>query len=268
MISLSLKAETNQRSSGIHPLIPKTDLVSASIDDPLFGSAFGLEGIPRLDRPAGDKKQEVSIFESDPYGVAAEQFRLMQRRLCNLRPNGGAVLMTSPGAGDGKSLNAHNLAWALAEAGNSTLLLELDMRRPSQSRYIPSRPPSSLVDVLTGEATAFSAVRRLGDVPMFYLGLDKPAPRPVKLLRSQALLDLMCWARQTFSWVVIDGPPVLAVSDVEELVPQVDLVLMVVRERGTPRAMLERAVDHLGERLNFLIYNDVSISSEYGYGYR
>jgi len=192
----------------------------------------------------------------------------MQHRLSNVRPSGGSVLITSPGAADGKSLNAFNLAWALAEAGNSTLLLELDMRRPSQSRHIPTLPPHSLVDVLTGETTALSAVRRLSDVPLFYLGLNKPASKPVKLLRSQALQDLQCWARQTFSWVIMDGPPVLAVSDIEEIMPGADLVLLVVRERGTSRTMLERTVEHLGERLNFVIYNNVSISGHYGYGYR
>ncbi|MGO4209782.1 tyrosine-protein kinase family protein [Terriglobus sp. 2YAB30_2] len=192
----------------------------------------------------------------------------MQHRLSNIRPSGGAVLITSPGVSDGKSLNAYNLAWALAEAGNNTLLLELDLRRPSQNRHIPTPQPSGLVDVLTGETTALSAIRRLSDAPLFYLGLNKPASKPVDLLRSQALQDLLGWARQTFSWVIMDGPPVLAVSDVEEILPRADLVLLVVRERGTPRAMVERTVEHLGERLNFVIYNNVSLSSEYGYGYR
>jgi Mrp family chromosome partitioning ATPase len=230
-----------------------------------LNAASGLDEIKRID--ASGQAREISVFEADPNGIAAEQFRLMQHRLSNVRPSGGSVLITSPGAADGKSLNAFNLAWALAEAGNSTLLLELDMRRPSQSRHIPTPPPYSLVDVLTGETTALSATRRLSDVPLFYLGLNKPASKPVKLLRSQALQDLRCWARQTFSWVIIDGPPVLAVSDIEEILPGADLVLLVVRERGTPRTMLERTVEHLGDRLNFVIYNNVSISGHYGYGY-
>jgi Mrp family chromosome partitioning ATPase len=267
MISLSLRTEILPDSEN-SALIRGAGNAEITLGDPLSDIEQRLAQIELIDRYPNDGKRELSVFESDPWGVAAEQFRLMQRRLSNLRPSGGAALLTSPGVGDGKSLNAHNLAWALAEAGNSTLLLELDMRRPSQSRYIAGRPPLGLVDVLTGAATAFSAVRRLSDVPLFYLGLDKPAPKPVRLLRSQSLLDLMAWARQNFSWVVIDGPPVLAVSDVEEIVPKVDLVLLVVRERGTSRAMLKRAVDHLGERLNFLIYNDVVISEEYGYGYR
>ncbi len=266
MISLSLRPEPELRSHSSR--LQKADPSHASTrhkEAPL-NAAAGLDEIKRID--ASGPAREISVFEADPNGIAAEQFRLMQHRLSNVRPSGGSVLITSPGAADGKSLNAFNLAWALAEAGNSTLLLELDMRRPSQSRHISTPPPHSLVDVLTGETTALSAVRRLTDVPLFYLGLNKPASKPVKLLRSQALQDLQSWARQTFSWVIIDGPPVLAVSDIEEIMPGADLVLLVVRERGTSRTMLERTVEHLGERLNFVIYNNVSISGHYGYGYR
>ena len=263
MISLSLA--TDPRSRSVRPLRTTADLVSAPYEDSIFHPASELDDIKRLDNTS--KAREISVFEADPNGVAAEQFRLMQHRLSNIRPSGGSVLLTSPGAGDGKSLNAYNLAWALAEAGHSTLLLELDLRRPSQNRYIPTPPPSSLVDVIHGETPARSAVRRLGEVPLFYLGLTKPAAKPVKLLRSKALQDLLCWARQTFSWIIIDGPPVLAVADVEEILPNTDLVLLVVRERGTSRMMVERAVEHLGERLNFVIYNNVSLSSGYGYGY-
>ncbi|QEE28614.1 CpsD/CapB family tyrosine-protein kinase [Terriglobus albidus] len=265
MISLSLQPASDPRSRNVRSLRTSADLASAPYDASILHAAPELDDIKRLE--SGGKARDISVFEADPNGVAAEQFRLMQHRLSNVRSSGGSALITSPGPADGKSLNAYNLAWALAEAGHSTLLLELDLRRPSQSRYIPTPPPSSLVDVIKGEATARSAVRRLSDVPLFYLGLNKPAAKPVKLLRSQALQDVICWARQTFSWIIIDGPPVLAVADVEEILPNADLVLLVVRERGTPRMLVERAVEHLGERLNFVIYNNVSLSGRYGYGY-
>jgi len=265
VISLSLRPERDLRGRDLRLQRADSDQASNRHKEALLNAASGLDEIKRID--SNGKAREISVFEADPNGIAAEQFRLMQHRLSNVRPSGGSVLVTSPGAADGKSLNAFNLAWALAEAGNNTLLLELDMRRPSQSRHIPTPPSSGLVDVLTGATTALSAVRRLSDVPLFYLGLNKPASKPVKLLRSQALRDLQTWARHTFSWVIIDGPPVLAVSDIEEILPGADLVLLVVRERGTPRTMLERTVEHLGERLNFVIYNNVSISGHYGYGY-
>lgn len=264
MISLSLKHESVTHTRRELKLIDDSELSPIAheflhVDDEEY-----LESIPLLEANGSDKTQEHSVFHIDPYGAAAEQFRLMQRRLSNLRPAGGSVLLTSPGIGDGKTTNANNLAWALAEAGHSTLLLELDFRRPGLHRYMPENPPHDLNDILLGEVSGHSAVRRLHELPLFYLGVDKPAARPIRLLRSKKLIELIRWANQTFSWVIIDGPPVLAVSDVEEILPKVDLALMVVRERGTPRAMLERAAERLGERLNFVIYNDAVLSDSYG----
>jgi|GEM_PF-3487162 len=264
MISLSLKHESVTHTRRELKLIDDSEISPITheflhVDDEEY-----LDSIPLLEAGKADKAQEHSVFHLDPYGSAAEQFRLMQRRLCNMRPAGGSVLLTSPGIGDGKTTNANNLAWALAEAGHSTLLLELDLRRPGLNRYMPANPPYDLNDVLLGEVSGVSAVRRLHELPLFYLGLDKPAARPIRLLRSKKLNELLRWANQTFAWVIIDGPPVLAVSDVEEILPKVDLALMVVRERSTPRAMLERAAERLGERLNFVIYNDAVLPDSYG----
>jgi Mrp family chromosome partitioning ATPase len=228
--------------------------------------SLDLTSVPLLRRTPG-KPIPACVFEADPSGMAAEEFRVMQRRLVSLCPKGGCALLTSPGAGDGKSLNTRNLAWALAEAGHSTLLLELDLRRPTQARYIRAQLPATIVDVLSGEVTPTDAVRRVGTMPLFYIGLHKPAASPTELIRSAALNELLAWARRNFAWIIVDGPPVLAIADVEELLPKVDLVLMIARERSTPRAMLERAAERLGKRLSFVIFNDVSLSNIYGYGY-
>ncbi len=232
---------------------------------------LALEGIPLLARELSETRSG-GVFEGDGNGLAAEQFRLMQRRLTNVRPTGGAVLVTSPGAGDGKSLNAHNLAWALAEAGNCTLLLELDLRRPTQARYFRAQTSThnnpSITDVLTGELAPSAAVRRIDGLPLCFLGLHKAVENPTALLRSGMLQQLLGWSRRRFAWVVMDAPPILPVADVEELLPSADLVLLVVRERATPRAMTVRAAERLGKRLNYVIFNDVELSTAYGYGYQ
>jgi Mrp family chromosome partitioning ATPase len=211
--------------------------------------------------------REDSVFESDPEGVAAVQFRLMQRRLTNVYEQGGLLLVTSPGMGDGKSLTAHNLAWALAEAGNETLLLELDLRRPSQTHRLGASPLISICDVLAGRATPKDALRKVDDLPLGFIGLERPAQDPVSLLRSSALPHLLSWAKNNFSWVVIDAPPILPVADVEELLPSVDVVALVIRERVTPNRLVQRAVERLGERLSFTILNDTRLSESDGYRY-
>ena len=282
MMPLSRKVETPHRESFREELEPDifrstpilVDLPTGRGVNHLLAShtpALQWSSIPQLPRaplehPARPETA-ASVFECDPAGLAAEQFRLMQRRLANLRPDGGSVLLTSPGTGDGKSLNAHNLAWALAEANHNTLLLELDLRRPSQAKYLRANPDESIVSVLNGSATSASAVRHVGDAPLYFIGQGYPVQNPSALLRSDALRELMSWALRNFAWVVVDAPPVLPIADVEELLPIIDLVLLVVRERATPRGVVQRAAERLGNRLNYLIFNDVALSSTYGYGY-
>jgi Mrp family chromosome partitioning ATPase len=227
---------------------------------------FLLEDVRQLDRDPPNPSSR-SLFETDPSGVAAEQFRLMRRRLVNVRPNGSSVLLTSPSTSDGKSLNAHNLAWALSEAGRNTLLLDLDLRRPTQAKYMRSRLAPSIEEVLLGEVPAQSAVRQIKGLPLFFLGLNDAARNPTELIRSEALQRLLLWARYNFTWVILDAPPVLPVADVEELLPQVDLVLMIVRERVTSCAMLKHAVERLGQRLHYMIFNDVAGTTGYEYGW-
>jgi Mrp family chromosome partitioning ATPase len=211
--------------------------------------------------------QNSSVFEVDPEGVAAVQFRLMQRRLTNQYRSGGLLLITSPGPGDGKSLTAQNLAWAFAEAGSKTLLLELDMRRPTQARRFGATLLMGTADILSGKASPLDVLRRVEGVPLGFIGLEHPAKDSISLLRSDALPKLLSWAKSAFTWVVIDVPPILPVADVEELLPSVDLVALVVRERVTPRRLASRAVERLGIRLDFTILNGSQLSEADGYGY-
>ncbi|MBB5061891.1 CpsD/CapB family tyrosine-protein kinase [Granulicella mallensis] len=224
-----------------------------------------LNMVPKLERPP-QKHRTTLAFESGADSRACEQFRLMQHRLVTARPTGGVVLITSPGAEDGKSLNCQNLAWALAEAGHKTLLLDLDLRRPSLLTSLGGVCPQSIEQVLKGEVTPEAAIRAVGDLPLYIIGLDKAVSKPVPLLRAPELSNLLKWAQKNFQWVLLDAPPVLPVADVEQLLPRADLVLMVVRERVTRRAAVQRSAEMLGEHLSSLIFNDVTMSIAAGYG--
>jgi Mrp family chromosome partitioning ATPase len=78
-------------------------------------------------------KKSRLVFLTEPTGLAAEQYKMLRRRLCTLHPHGGAMLITSPGPGEGKTLTSVNLAWCLADAGHHTCLVDLDFRAPGIS---------------------------------------------------------------------------------------------------------------------------------------
>src|SRR5271170_862108 len=77
------------------------------------------------------KENSRLIFHTDSHGMAAEQYRLLRRKLTQEFSNGGVLMVTSPTVGDGKTLTSINLCSCLAEGGEPTLLVEADMRRPT-----------------------------------------------------------------------------------------------------------------------------------------
>lgn len=214
------------------------------------------------------REESRLVFHSAPAGMAAEQFRLLRRSLVQTFPKGGALMVTSPGAGDGKTLTTMNLCASLADAGESVLLTELDLRRPSAQRVLGCKLDAPGVEeALRGseqpEKTA-CYIEGLG----FHAALVSEIPGdPSHLLGGNALRNFLTWARGRFRWVVFDTAPVFPNADVAELLPAVDAVLLVVRAQFTPRELLRRSCDVLGKRLHGVILNEATISSTPYYRY-
>src|SRR5258708_2057084 len=105
-------------------------------------------------------KKSRLVFLTEPTSLAVEQYKILRRRLCNLHPQGGVMLVTSPGAGEGKTLTSLNLAWCLAEAGHQTCLVDLDFRAPgvSQALGYPIEE-DGIEDVLSGKRTINQSIR-------------------------------------------------------------------------------------------------------------
>jgi Mrp family chromosome partitioning ATPase len=214
------------------------------------------------------REESRLVFHSDPRGMAAEQFRLLRRSLVQPFQKGGVLMVTSPGAGDGKTLTAMNLCASLADAGESTLLVELDLRRPSAQRVLGckvSRP--GVEDALRGSEKPEKAACYIEELG-FHAALVSEIPAdPSRLLGSNALRDFLAWGRTRFRWVVLDTAPVFPNADVAELLPAADAVLLVIRVQVTPRELLRRACDVLGKRLHGVILNEATISSTPYYRY-
>jgi capsular exopolysaccharide synthesis family protein len=184
-----------------------------------------------------------------PASFAAEQYqglRLTLERLARTRA-AKVFAVTSPAAGDGKTVTAINLAGALARGSESrVLLIDADLRRPTVARQLDIEADKGLADALSGDGEVDALILKVEPFDnLFVLPAGSPHTGVHQILRSPRLEAFMIRARQRFDYIVIDTPPLLPVFDSAMLAKWVDGVLMVVAANQTPRKLL-------GEALNLL----------------
>jgi receptor protein-tyrosine kinase len=187
------------------------------------------------------------------------------------------IVITSAGPNEGKSRTAANLAIVLAQAGHPTLLLDADFRRPSQHRMfgrVRNVGLSNLIVQDIPEAALFVPDEQVKDLVILASG--PTPPNPSELLGSAQMNGLLARFRKDFDYVVIDTPPVNAVTDASVLAANTDAAILVVdTNKATYTAVqhAKQALDRVGARVLGSLMNKMKAAggryyySEYGYGY-
>ncbi len=233
-----------------------------------------------LSRSARDSSARAEL----PPGEA-EAFQLIRAHLryFNVDRQLRTLLVASAAPGDGKTTIARHLASAAARMGSRVLLVEADLRRPTLARQLDALSGPGLADVLIGavmlgEATQTVEVQaplREGaegrTLDVLVAGASLP-PNPSELIESHAMETLLERAQAAYDLVVIDTPPLTAVSDAFPLLRKVDGVVIVGRVGRNRRAVAERLHETLtgaGAPLLGVIANGFKAGrfDAYGYGY-
>jgi capsular exopolysaccharide synthesis family protein len=159
------------------------------------------------------------------------------------------------------------------------LLVDADMRRPGVHQAFGVENRCGLSELLSGQAHVTESVQRLADPDLWIMTAGSAPPNPSELLASSRMEALLGQVQQgPFDWVILDTPPVLAVTDASILTPWVSGVAFVVGSEMTRRRLAERAIDMLaagGPRILGAVLNRVDVSRNryyyarhYGYGNR
>jgi capsular exopolysaccharide synthesis family protein len=194
--------------------------------------------------------------------MAAEQFRFLRRTLEQKFPQGGILLVTSPAPRDGKTLTTVNLCSCLANAGRSTILLEGDIRQPSIHRLLGGTNVAPGIEhALAGTVEPTKAIHFVEELKLHVSMVVDPPADPSNLVSGSGAKSLLAWARQRFHWVVNDSPPVLPAADVTQLAALADATLLVVRAQSTPRDLVVRACELLGDHLFGVVLNEATVES-------
>jgi capsular exopolysaccharide synthesis family protein len=193
---------------------------------------------------------------ADPESIAAEQYRLLLARLD--RASAARLLrtvaVTSAARGEGRSTTAANLALTAAREGREVALVECDLKRPSLAQLFDLAPRAGLAEVVEGRAELPQALVRTHGVALLTAGDVRD---PTAVLRGPRLATTLDALRASFSLVVLDAPPAIALSDAGRLSTAADGLVLVVRAGITPRDLVRMAVDTLAGRLLGIVLNGV-----------
>jgi len=202
----------------------------------------------------------------------SEAYRIMRTNIEFNRksPSASSITMVSGGPGEGKSTTLNNLAYTFAKGGYTTLLVDADLRRPSQHRIFGVENTIGLSDYLTKNIELEDVVQETKLNNLYFMPSGLLPSDAVGILNSQRMLDMIQDAKNRFDVVFFDSPPILGVSDASVLSSEVDLTIIVVQHRRFPKSMIQRvkmAIDNVGGKTLGVVLNNVDVRHGQSYEY-
>lgn len=174
--------------------------------------------------------------------VWSESYRKLRTNISYLAPDNPprSLMVTSAHQGDGKTLTAANLAASLAQSGRRTVLVEADLRRPSVGRLLGLVPDVGVTSVVSGKADVKEVLQHAHGFDVLTSG--PIPPNPSELLESQSFRGLVEDLLATYDTVILDTPPLIAVTDAAVVGAVADASIVVCRSKKTKAPELRRAL--------------------------
>ncbi|EPP5811970.1 polysaccharide biosynthesis tyrosine autokinase [Vibrio vulnificus] len=223
----------------------------------------------------GKHNQEMALLaETNPADLSIEALRGLRTSLhfAMMEAKNNVLMISGPAPGIGKSFVSTNFAAVAAKTGQKVLLIDADMRKGYLQQCFGLKWENGLSDLLAGKIDTVTAVQRTEVENLDILTRGQVPPNPSELLMHPRFKQLMDWASQHYDLVIIDTPPVLAVTDPSIVGSFAGTTLMVarfgqntVKEIDVARSRFEQAgIEVKGVILNAI---EKKASSSYGYGY-
>jgi capsular exopolysaccharide synthesis family protein len=203
--------------------------------------AVVLGGIPY----DADAEKHPLIIQADPLAGRAEAFRALRTNLqfVDAANHPRVIVVTSSIAGEGKSSTTANLALAMAESGASVCVIEGDLRRPRLLAYLGLEGAVGLTDVLIGRYELDDVLQPFGAHSLTVLGAGATPPNPSELLGSTSMRNTLDELRRRFDYVLIDGAPVLPVTDSTVLTRLADGAIIVAGSGVVSKDQFDHALE-------------------------
>ncbi|MHC4423437.1 MAG: GumC family protein [Planctomycetota bacterium] len=240
------------------------DEISAVFGVPVLGT------VPTMPRRQSvvDRGQKVHL---ESKSIAAEAYRTIRTAVFFGLPKGQAktILVTSPAPGDGKTSLVSNLAITMAQAGQRTLILDADFRKPMQHNIFEIDNEKGLSSAIAGIITLDEAIQPGPVKGLDLLPCGTEVPNPSEILNGDAFIETLKKLSERYDRVIVDSPPIRPVADSQILAAICDITLLVLKAEKSTRRLSQQARDDLlsvGAHIFGVVVNDVSRKhSRYGY---
>lgn len=215
-------------------------------------------------------KRRAIITVDNPASVHAEAYRTLRTNVqwSSIESPLRTLLVTSAEQGAGKSTTAVNLAASFALMGKKTVIVDADMRRPSQHCYFNKSNRTGLSNLLKGQFTLSQTIQDTHIEGLSLLPSGTPPHNPAELLATQRMDEVLEELKQEYEFVLLDTTPVLAVTDAQVLGAKVDGVLFVLQCRSTKRDMAKKAIGQLEYMKSNVIGTVLNRIKKMKYSYR
>ncbi|PKN64322.1 MAG: hypothetical protein CVU57_15600 [Deltaproteobacteria bacterium HGW-Deltaproteobacteria-15] len=226
-----------------------------------------------MNGPTGLEKENLPdlVTVQAPKSTASEAYRGIRTSILfsSAETPPQLVLVSSAGPMEGKSKTSGNLAVAMAQSGVSTLLVDCDMRRPVVHKTFKVPRDKGLTNLLVGACGFDEAVVHTMIPNLDILPCGSIPPNPSELLGSSRMIKLIEVLRKKYARIILDSPPLTAVTDAVILSKMADGVILVVRSGDTPREIVKNGLNQLksvNARVLGVVLNGVDMNRE-GYYY-
>ncbi|WHA02268.1 polysaccharide biosynthesis tyrosine autokinase [Klebsiella michiganensis] len=225
------------------------------------------------------KRKSVEEYASflaidNPADLAIEAIRGLRTSLhfAMMEARNNVLMISGASPNAGKTFVSTNLAAVIAQTGKKVLLVDTDMRKGYKHRLFNVSNDNGLSDVLSGKIKVENAVKQVKDIGLDFISRGMVPPNPAELLMHRRFGELIEWASKNYDIIVLDTPPILAVTDAAVIGNYAGTTLLVARfEQNTVKEIEVsfKRFDQSGVAVKGCILNGVvkKASSYYGYGY-
>ncbi|ELN2738034.1 polysaccharide biosynthesis tyrosine autokinase [Pluralibacter gergoviae] len=228
----------------------------------------------RKNTKASKNQSEILLALENPADLAVEAIRSLRTSLhfAMMEAKNNVLMISGASPNAGKTFISSNLAATVASTGKKVLFIDADLRKGYVHKMLGHKQNKGLSDVLSGQIELESVIEKVTGAEFDYIGRGQVPPNPAELLMHARFSELLNWASQNYDLVMVDTPPILAVTDAAIIGRYVGTALLVARFEANTAKEIEISVkrfEQSGVAIKGCILNGVmkKASSYYGYGY-